>query len=219
MQAPLIIADQSTPITASIIWLHGLGADGYDFAPIVAELNLKHIRFILPHAPSMPVTMNNGYVMPAWYDLYGTTGNEEEDETGIRQSQAYINTLIDNEIKNGMPSERIAIAGFSQGGAIALQTALRHPKNLAAVLALSTYLPLKSTLTAESSAANQQTPIYLAHGEFDDIIPMQSCTNTLAILQEQAFNVTFHQYPMAHSVTPAEIDDIRRFLNTYLAPN
>jgi len=215
-QPPLEIADTSTNITASIIWLHGLGADGYDFAPIVKRLNLPHIRFILPHAPEMPVTRNNGYVMPAWYDVYGLTGFVKEDEAGIRQTQAYINTLIEKEITRGIPSERIVIAGFSQGGAIALQTALRFPKKLAGVLALSTYLPLKNSLKTEAQVANKSTPIFMAHGTFDDIITLETCKNSLSVLKEAQFLVEFYEYPMAHSVCEQEIVDIQDFLQRIL---
>jgi len=206
-------------ISASIIWLHGLGADGYDFEPIVHRLNCPHIRFILPHAPEMPVTRNNGYVMPAWYDLYGVTGFTQEDEVGIRRTQAYINTLIDLEIERGIASQRIAIAGFSQGGAIALQTALRYPKKLAGVLALSTYLPLNETLSAEATPQNLDTPILLAHGSVDDVIPLETCKRSLAVLENAGFSVDFLEYPMAHSVCEAEISDIRQFLDRILASN
>ncbi len=215
-QPPLELADPSTGITASIIWLHGLGADGYDFAPIVKRLNLPHIRFVLPHAPEMPVTRNNGYVMPAWYDVYGLTGFTKEDETGIRQTQVYINSLIEQEIARGIPSERIVIAGFSQGGAIALQTALRFPKKLAGVLALSTYLPLKSSLKTEMQSANKTTPILMAHGSFDDIITLETCKNSLSVLQEAQCLVEFYEYPMAHSVCEQEIVDIQQFLHRIL---
>lgn len=215
-QPPLELVDISTDITASILWLHGLGADGYDFAPIVKRLNLPHIRFILPHAPEMPVTRNNGYVMPAWYDVYGLTGYGREDESGIRQSQTYINTLIEKEIARGIPSERIVIAGFSQGGAIALQTALRFPQKLAGVLALSTYLPLKSSLKTEAQAANKTIPIFMAHGTFDDIITLETCKNSLSVLQEAQFLVEFYEYPIAHSVCEQEIVDIQQFLQRVL---
>jgi phospholipase/carboxylesterase len=204
------------PATASVIWLHGLGADGYDFAPIIKRLNCPHIRFILPHAPEMPVTRNNGYVMPAWYDVYGLTGFTKEDETGIRQTQAYIESLIANEIRRGIRPEKIAIAGFSQGGAIALQTALRFPQALAGVLALSTYLPLRGTLHTEAHAANKPTPILMAHGSFDEIITLETCQNSLKILQEENYPVEFYEYPMAHSVCEQEIADIQAFLDKIL---
>ena len=215
-QPPLEMHTGSQPVTASVIWLHGLGADGYDFAPIIKRLNCPHIRFILPHAPEMPVTRNNGYVMPAWYDVYGLTGFTKEDESGIRKTQAYIESLIAQEVIRGIAPEKIAIAGFSQGGAIALQTALRHPQPLAGVLALSTYLPLRATLKAEAHAANRNTPIFMAHGSFDDIITLETCQNSLNILQEENFPVEFYEYSMAHSVCEQEIADIQDFLDKIL---
>lgn len=218
-KAPLEIASPDTNITASIIWLHGLGADGYDFEPIVHELNLAHIRFILPHAPEMPVSRNNGYVMPAWYDLYGTTGLVKEDEKGIRFTQTYIETLIESEIAQGIPSNRIMLAGFSQGGAIALQTALRFDQPLAGVLALSTYLPLNTMLHAEAHANNRRIPVFLAHGTFDDIIPLATCQQSLAVLKNEDYPVDYHEYPMAHSVCQAEIHDIKQFLAVNLPTN
>jgi phospholipase/carboxylesterase len=215
MLDPLIIKPNNP--TAAIIWLHGLGADGHDFEPIVDRLGFNHIKFILPHAPEMPVTRNNGYVMPAWYDLYGSTGLAKEDEAGIRQTQAYIDSLIQQEIDNGIPSERIAIAGFSQGGAIALQTALRYKSQLAGVLALSTYLPLNASLAAELNQNNQHTPIFMAHGTVDDVIPLTLAQQSHDILKSQALTVDFHAYPMAHSLCEAEINDIQQFLKRILA--
>jgi len=203
-------------ISASVIWLHGLGADGYDFESIVQKLNLPNMRFILPHAPEMAVTRNNGYIMPAWYDLYGVTGSSKEDDTGIKASQNYINALIQNEIDRGIPSERIVLAGFSQGGAIALHTALRYPQKLGAVLALSTYLPLKSTLATEAHPANAATPIFMAHGIFDDVISLEICKISLNLLQKSQFVVTWREYNMAHSVCAEEIVDIRDFLQQVL---
>lgn len=212
MQNPLEINASNDETSATVIWLHGLGSDGYDFEPIVKQLNLPQIRFILPHAPEMPVTRNLGYIMPAWYDVYGVTGNAREDEAGIRKTQQYIDDLIAREIERGIPSEKIAIAGFSQGGAIALQTALRYSKKLAGVLALSTYLPLKSSLETEATAENQHTPIFMAHGTHDDIISMDTCLASLTLLKNQLFSVDFHEYSMAHSVCTQEISDIRNFL-------
>jgi len=203
-------------ISASVIWLHGLGADGYDFESIVQKLNLPNVRFILPHAPEMAVTRNNGYIMPAWYDLYGVTGSSKEDNTGIKASQNYINALIQNEIDRGIPCERIVLAGFSQGGAIALHTALRYPQKLGAVLALSTYLPLKSTLATEAHPANAATPIFMAHGIFDDVISLEMCKISLNLLQKSQFVVTWREYNMAHSVCAEEIVDIRDFLQQVL---
>jgi phospholipase/carboxylesterase len=201
---------------ASIIWLHGLGADGYDFAPIVQQLNLPSVRFVLPHAPEMPVTRNNGYIMPAWYDVYGLTPISHEDEAGIKISQSYINTLIQNELDLGVPSERIVLAGFSQGGAIALYTALRYPQRLAGVLALSTYMPLKQSLAVEAHMANAKMPIFMAHGVLDEVISLETATLSRNLLLDQHYSVYWHEYNMAHNVIPAEINDIRNFLQQLL---
>lgn len=173
----LINNNNPTKINASVIWLHGLGADGYDFEPVVKLLlksdTLHNIRFILPHAPDMAVSRNNGYVMPAWYDIYGVIPVKEEDEAGIRTSEHYIASLIQTEVDRGISCDRIVLAGFSQGGAIALHTALRYPHKLAGVLALSTYLPLHSKLSAEAHTENKNTPIFMAHGIFDDVISLE----------------------------------------------
>lgn len=209
-------SNDASKINASVIWLHGLGADGYDFEPIVEKLDVPNVRFILPHAPEMPVTRNSGYIMPAWYDLYGLTGNSQEDENGIRTTQQYINSLIENEINRGIASERIVVAGFSQGGAIALHTGLRYPKKLAGILALSTYLPLKTKLATEAHLVNAGIPIFMAHGIFDDIISLDMCKLSLNTLQNNHFSVNWHEYNMAHSVCVEEINDIRTFLKQVL---
>jgi phospholipase/carboxylesterase len=206
----------SHDVRASVIWLHGLGANGYDFAPVVDMLNLAQVRFILPHAPSMAVTRNNGYVMPAWYDLYAPSDSQKEDLAGITRSEDYLNSLIENEIKRGIASDQIVLAGFSQGGAIALHSATRYPKKLAGVLALSTYLPLKATLAKQAHAANLATPIFMAHGRADDIISLDRALASRLSLQESGFNVQWHEYPMAHSVCAEEINDIRLFLTGIL---
>lgn len=211
--------DPST-INASIIWLHGLGADGYDFEPIAQQLlqpgRLPHVRFILPHAPEMAITRNNGYVMPAWYDIYGITPVSREDEIGIQASQRYINTLIQHEVSRGISSERIVIAGFSQGGAIALHTALRYPQKLAGILALSTYLPLHSTLDNEATSANANIPIFMAHGVLDDVISLEMSTLSRNALQNRQYPVQWHEYQMAHSLCASEINDIQYFLHQVL---
>ena len=212
-QTPLeLIRGDSHEVRASVIWLHGLGADGYDFAPVVDMLNLAQVRFILPHAPSMAVTRNNGYVMPAWYDLFAPSESQQEDLVGITRSEDYLNSLIENEIKRGIASDKIVLAGFSQGGAIALHTATRYPKKLAGVLALSTYLPLKATLAKQAHAANLATPIFMAHGRADDIISLDRALASRFSLQESGFTVQWHEYAMAHSVCAEEINDIRLFL-------
>jgi len=210
-----------TKIHASVIWLHGLGADGYDFEPIVKQLlrpdALPNVRFILPHAPDMAVTRNNGYIMPAWYDVYGVIPVQQEDEAGIQASQRYIDTLIQTEIDRGISSDRIVLAGFSQGGAIALHTALRYPHKLAGVLALSTYLPLHSKLSTEAHPANKNTPIFMAHGVFDDVISLDMSKLSRNLLQDSQYLVNWHEYRMAHSVCTEEIADIEQFLKQFLS--
>lgn len=208
---------EASKINASVILMHGLGADGYDFAPIVEKLSIPNVRFILPHAPAMAVTRNSGYIMPAWYDLYGTTGSNHEDENGIKQSQLYINSLIEKELSRGISASRIVLAGFSQGGAIALYTALRYPQKLAGVLALSTYCPLKTKLSSEAHIANAKTPIFMAHGTYDDVISLELCKVSLNVLQANHYDIRWHQYNMAHNVSLEEIDDIRTFLSQILA--
>ncbi|CAN4268831.1 COG0400 Predicted esterase [Methylophilaceae bacterium] len=216
-QAPLeLIRGDSHDVRASVIWLHGLGADGYDFAPVVDMLNLAEVRFILPHAPAMAVTRNQGYVMPAWYDLYAPSELQQEDLTGITRSALYLSSLIENEINRGVACNQIVLAGFSQGGAIALHSATRYPKKLAGVLALSTYFPLKATLAKEAHTANLSTPIFMAHGRTDDIISLDRALGSRLSLQESGFTVQWHEYAMAHSVCAEEINDIRLFLTGLL---
>ena len=211
------LATGSLP-TASVIWLHGLGADGHDFEPIVPELRLPpalQVRFIFPHAPVRPVTLNNGMRMRAWYDNLRLDGGAE-DAAGIRASQGLVGDLIQAEKKKGVAAERIVLAGFSQGGAIALQTALRYPSRLAGVLALSTYLPLAATLKAEMGEANRSVPIFMAHGEYDDIIPLARAEQSAKALQDAGCKVQWHTYPMPHSVCPEEIAHIAAFLRAVL---
>ena len=196
---------------ASVIWLHGLGADGHDFEPIVPELELpKPVRFVFPHAPIRPVTLNNGMRMRAWYDI-ARLGGGPEDEAGIRESQKLLEDLI-----KGEETGKIVLAGFSQGGAIALQTALRYPQRLAGVLALSTYLPIAGKLAAEKSKANLDLPLFMAHGTYDDIIPLTRAKLSREILEQQGYKVEWHEYPMPHSVCSQEIADISAFLSRLL---
>jgi len=197
---------------ASIIWLHGLGADGHDFEPIVPELKLaKPLRFVFPHAPVRPVTINQGMRMRAWYDIL-QFGGGPEDDAGIRASQGLVEELIAKEKKKGLPAEKIVMAGFSQGGAIALQTALRYPERLAGVLALSTYLPQAASLQSERSPANQGIPIFMAHGSYDDIIPLPRAAESRKLLEAAGYPVEWHEYPMPHSVCAEEIADMAAFL-------
>ena len=199
---------------AAVVWLHGLGADGHDFEPIVPELRLsKPVRFVFPHAPLRPVTINQGMRMRAWYDIF-QFGGGPEDEAGIRASQKLVEDLIAAEKARGM--QKIVLAGFSQGGAIVLQTALRHAERLAGVLALSTYLPLSATLEAERSAANRDLPIFMAHGQYDEIIPLQRAEQSRQALERLGYPVEWHAYPMPHSVCPEEIADLSGFLRRVL---
>jgi len=203
-------------ISASVIWLHGLGANGHDFIPVVEQLQLPNIRYILPHAPQQPVSINSGYVMPAWYDLFGLEIDSPQDEAGIRATQQSIEALIAQERQRGIAAERIILAGFSQGGAIALHTALRYPQRLAGVLALSTYLPLKPLLKTEKSVANAGLPIFIGHGTLDTVISLEVCQISASLLDQHGYTVEWHQYAMAHSVCMEEIDDIRDFLKRVL---
>lgn len=211
----LEISNTKTP-DSTVIWLHGLGADGHDFEPVVQELNLPATRFILPHAPVRPITINNGYSMPSWYDLYGLEAGSLQDEPGIRETQSRIVALIENEVTRGIAPQRIVLAGFSQGGAMALHTALRYPHRLAGVIGLSTYLPLKSSLAKEAHDANRDLPVLIAHGTFDNVIALDSGKASADYLRQQGYAVTWHEYPMAHSVCMQEIADIRDFLQSVL---
>lgn len=206
-------ADQS--ITGAVIWMHGLGADGHDFVPVVAELDLPArlaLRFVFPHASERPVTINNGYVMRAWYDITGIALHAVEDAAGIRASAARIDALIATEMARGIPAGKIVLAGFSQGGAIALHTALRYPQALGGVLALSTYLPLRDSLAAERSAANRNVPILMCHGVQDNIVPLVLGSRSRDLLQTLGYAVQWREYQMQHQVCIAEIADIAAWL-------
>lgn len=205
--------------TVAIIWMHGLGADGNDFVPIVRELDLAGcpgIRFVFPHAPTMPVTINGGYVMRAWYDILGTDLSRREDEAGLRRSQAAVEKLIDREKARGIPASRIILAGFSQGCAMTIQTGLRHPERLAGLLCLSGYVPLHTTVEAERHGANHDTPIFLAHGIGDPVIPFQRAQQSRDLLLAMGYNVDWHEYMMPHSVCAQELDDISAWLKSVL---
>ncbi len=203
--------------TASVIWLHGLGADGGDFAAIVPQLDLTGcapIRFVFPHAPRIPVTMNGAYVMPAWYDILGTETQRVEDEAGVRRSALAIEALIQRELARGVHADKIVLAGFSQGCAMVLFTGLRYPQRLAGIMALSGYLPMADSTAAERSAANQQTPIFMAHGNADPMIVLARAEASRDVLKGLGYAVQWHTYPMPHSVHPAEIRDIGDFLRS-----
>lgn len=204
------------PATHSVIWLHGLGADGHDFTGIVPELRLPTsaaVRFIFPHAPHRPVTINSGMTMRAWYDLYALDNRMLEDELGIRQAFGYISELIEHENARGIDYKNIILAGFSQGGALALFSGLRYPKQLAGIIALSTYLPLPTTLAKEGQPANKNIPIFMAHGIMDPVVPLVFARASRTILTSLDYKIEWHDYPMAHSVCADEIHDISQWLN------
>ena len=204
----------------TVIWMHGLGADGWDFVPIVRELPLPEdmqLRFIFPHAPVRPVTINNGHEMRAWYDIKMQDISRVPDEAGIRESQAHVEALIAREAKRGVAAEKIVLAGFSQGGAITLQVGLRHGARLAGLVALSTYLPLEESLDKEASAANKRTPIFMAHGTQDPVIPVQLADASRRALEQRGYHVEWQVWPMPHSVCAEEIADISSWLGSVLA--
>ena len=213
--APIEICQTNEP-TASVIWLHGLGADGHDFVPVVEMLKLPNIRFILPHAPYQKISMNNGYEMRAWYNLFGLNSSHPQDEAGIEITRAYIELLIAQENQRGITNNHIVLAGFSQGGAMALYIMARQQQSLAGVLALSTYLPVKDKLGSDKTSTSISTPIFMAHGTFDEVITLERCQQSLRVLQENGYQIEWHEYPMAHSVIPQQIDDIRAFLQRVL---
>jgi len=215
MPNPPIEIETGPNPTATVLVMHGLGADGNDFVPIANELQLAAVgpvRFVFPNAPVIPVTVNGGYRMPAWYDILGPDLARREDEAGLRRSQAAIEALIANENARGMPSERIVLAGFSQGCAMAFMTGLRHPRRLAGIVGLSGYLPLADLVKAERSPANQGTPIFQAHGQRDGIVPLARAQQARDTLQALGYQVEWHEYPMEHSVCMEEIADLNRFL-------
>lgn len=203
----------------AVIWLHGLGADGHDFAPIVPELGLQTapaIRFIFPHAPIQPVTINGGMAMRSWYDIYVADLVRHEDESGLRQSQINVQNLIARENARGIPTENIVLAGFSQGCAMTLQTGLRLPERLAGMLCLSGYLPLAAAVAAERHPANQGTPIFMAHGSMDPVVPITRAEASRQQLEAMGYQVQWNVYPMPHAVCPEEITAVGQFLKQVL---
>jgi phospholipase/carboxylesterase len=205
---------------AAVVWMHGLGADGHDFEPIVPELGLPattRIRFVFPNAPLRPVTINQGHVMRAWYDIRALAGVRREDEAGVRQSARQIEALITRERQRGIAPGRLVLAGFSQGGAIALHVGLRYPDRLAGILALSCYLPLASTLDTELSPANRDVPIFWAHGVHDPMLPLAMAEQGREQVTALGYQIDWHQYPIPHSVSAEEIADVARWLERVLA--
>lgn len=217
-QTPLEVLTHE-PARNSVIWLHGLGANGEDFLPIVDELgpaNFPPTRFVFPHAAEQAVTLNGGHVMPSWYDIIGLDAAAKEDEAGLRASMLYLDSLIAREIARGIAPQHIVLAGFSQGGNVALNCALRYPERLAGALILSSYLGLRDQLSDQASNANRRLPIFMAHGLHDDIVPLPFAQIARSTLDSLDYAIDWHTYPMAHSVCNAEIDDIRRWLLSVL---
>lgn len=215
---------EGAPVAASIIVLHGLGADGNDFVPIARELDLSSIgvvRYVFPSAPVRPVSLNSGYPMPAWYDIHPQPADaslpRQEDEAGLREAAGWVQQLIEREVQRGVPAQRIVLMGFSQGCAMTLMAGLRAPQRLAGLAGLSGYLPLAASLAAEASAANRDVPVFLAHGSEDDIVVPQRGEATRDALAALGYAVQWHAYPMAHTVCPEEVEDLNRWLLTVLS--
>ncbi len=218
-QLPALELETGAQPTHSILWMHGLGADGNDFVPIIHELELPPdtaIRFIFPHAPKQPVSINQGFIMRAWYDIKHANLNHYEDEAGIRSSQHAITAMIERENQRGISSTNIVLAGFSQGGVMALQVGLRHPDKLGGIMALSSYLPLAHTLAKEAHNANISTSIFMAHGSYDPIVPILLAKTSRQQLVEAGYQVEWHEYPMEHSVCAEELADISKWLRQVL---
>ena len=209
---------ETTPAPrASVVWLHGLGADGNDFVPIVPELRLPFaVRFVFPHAPMRAVTINNGAVMRAWYDVRGVGGERREDGDGVRASQAQVEALIAHQTARGIGAKQLVLAGFSQGGAMALHTGLRHAERLAGIMALSCFLPLADTLAKEAAPANRDVPIFFAHGLHDPLIPMARARAARDTLEALGWRLEWHEYPMPHSVCAQEVGHIAQWLTKVL---
>lgn len=216
---PTVEIEPAAPATASVIWLHGLGADGHDFEPIVPELRLPRalaVRFVFPHAPMRAVTINGGFVMRAWYDILGVEIPRAEDASGVRDSATRIRALIARENARGIPSERIILAGFSQGSAMTLHVGLRYPERLAGLIALSGYVPLAATLAAERSPANAATPLFMAHGEIDAVVRYPWGEQARRQLEQLGYAPEWHSYPMGHEVCYEEITAIGEFISRVL---
>jgi phospholipase/carboxylesterase len=220
MSLPCIERETAANPSHSVIWLHGLGADGNDFAPIVPELvpaGAPALRFVFPHAPLRPITINNGMSMRGWYDIVGFDLNARQDEEGIRASIEAVKALIERENARGVPTERIVLGGFSQGGAIALSAGLRLDQKLAGIVVLSAYLPLAAQLAAERSAANAAVPIFWGHGSADPVVTYPRGEQSRQALAQLGYQVDWHSYPMAHQVCPPELADLRQWLAARLA--
>lgn len=215
---PALIINPEEQATASVIWLHGLGADGHDFEPLVPQLKLEQhsIRFIFPHAPAQPITINNGMVMPAWYDITSMDLTDGQDEAGVEKSEQLILQWIEHEIEAGIAHERIILAGFSQGGAIVLHTGLRYPQKLGGIIALSTYLPLADRFEEENSYQHNDLSIFMGHGNYDPVIPIAAGEHSAARIKSGGYTVEWHDYPMEHSVNNQEVADIANWISKQL---
>jgi len=220
MPLPCVETETAPNPTHAVIWLHGLGADGNDFAPIVPELVARQwpaLRFVFPHAPVRPVTINGGMRMRAWYDIKGARIEDKQDEAGIRESIGGVDALIAREGERGIAPARVLLAGFSQGGAIALAGGVRHAQGLAGIVALSTYLPLQERTAAERSTANASVPIFMAHGSVDPVVPQALGSASRDALAALGYDVAWHSYPMAHQVCAQEIADLQHWIGARLA--
>jgi phospholipase/carboxylesterase len=214
-----VTLEPEQPATATVLLLHGLGADGWDFVPIVGELQLPiPVRFVFPHASMRPVTVNAGYVMRAWYDIKSFTPEGRADAAGLAESVERVNAYLGREIARGVPASRIVLAGFSQGGAVALSAGLRFAERLAGLLALSTYLPFPARLEAMKSAANADVPILMCHGRLDPVVPIAMGIEARDVLGAQGYAVEWHEYPMQHEVCAAELAETAKWLRGVLAP-
>ena len=217
---PPVVVEPPKPATAAVVWLHGLGADGHDFEPVAAELGragLDDVRFVFPHAPVRPVTINGGMAMRAWYDIAGPEFDRRADEEGVRESGGTARALVDEQIACGIAPRRVILAGFSQGGAVVLYAGLRFPFRIAGILALSTYLPAAKSLAAQAHDANRDVPIFLAHGSRDPVIALALSERSRAVLADLGYVVEVHTYPMPHSVCAEEIRDVANWLHRVLA--
>ena len=211
---PPIFIEPKENATAAVIWLHGLGADGHDFEPVVPLLgNIpNYTRFVFPHAPERPVTINNGMVMRAWYDIVSMDIQKRADAAGVRDSEAILQRLVHAELEKGIPLNRIVLAGFSQGGAIVLHSGIRFPSRLAGIVALSTYLPLPELTDVEAHPANKNIPIYMGHGTFDPVVPLDLAKKSRTHMAELGYHIDWYTYPMEHSLSPPQIGDIAGWL-------
>ena len=214
-----VFIEPTEPAKYAVLWFHGLGADGNDFAPVGHELlriTKLPIRFIFPHAPERPVTLNNGYIMRAWYDIVGLDMSSREDRLGLDEISHKVGEMIKHQIKRGIPANKIFLGGFSQGGAVALYTGLRYSQTLGGIIGLSTYLPFKDHLLAEKHPENQNTPIFLAHGTQDQVIPPEWAILSKEALEKTKHSVTFHTYPMPHSVCSDEVETLGKWMKAIL---